>query len=101
MNVRSEEFVKEQQLPPSTKVEWSRNGTYMVVFTEEGFQLYGGTEMELLHSFAHRGVTSVVFSPNEELAMSFNNTSININDPENYVLWRVREERRVRVFKAE
>jgi hypothetical protein len=57
--------------------------------------------MELLHSFLHKGVTSVVFSPNEEFAISFNNTSININDAENYIIWKIREEKRGRVFKAD
>lgn len=40
------EFVKENPMKKQyEKVEWSPNGTYLVVYLEEGWELYGGSNL--------------------------------------------------------
>jgi uncharacterized protein with WD repeat len=85
-------------MAPHRKAEWSPLGTYLVVFTEEGFCLYGtvGAEkLELLHEFTHKKVQHVEFSWNEEYAYSYCPDS-----DDNFLIWDVRQERKLRTFKA-
>lgn len=95
-----EDFVRDIPLSDYEKVEWSPNGTYLVVFKNEGFELYGGNKMELIKLFPHKMVKNVIFSVDEEYAISFNGTTVSTNETENYIVWKIRDEHKLRVFKA-
>ncbi|ORM40659.1 Eukaryotic translation initiation factor 3 subunit B [Babesia sp. Xinjiang] len=57
------------------KVEWSRNGSYLVFYRRPGIALYGGPEFELKVRFEHRNVQKVWFSPDEEYMLTWDGTS--------------------------
>ena len=71
-------------VPTSEVTEWSKRGTYFIIYTKEveninwlkGFELYGGSsEIDHFHTFYHPGVRKVIFSNDEEYAISYNGTS--------------------------
>lgn len=69
------------------KVEFSRQGSYMVVMHKLGFSLYGGDSFQFLIGFSHQDVKQVVFSNNEQYIISFNGTVLTTTSQENCVVW--------------
>lgn len=57
-----------------TKVEFSKQGSYLVVMHPLGFSLYGGETFQFLNGFAHQDVKDVVFSNDEQFIISYNGT---------------------------
>lgn len=41
-------------------------GQYLVLFNENGFSLFGGSKLELLHKFEDAKVSDLLFSPDEK-----------------------------------
>lgn len=68
---------------------FSRNGSYFAELFDAGFYLYGGTKK--LNFFAHRNVSNLEFSYNEEYILSFNGTvsENESNGIENFIVWNV------------
>lgn len=84
-----------------SKTVWSRNGSYLVTLTEKGFSLYGGQSFEFIAFFEHPQVKQVEFSPDERYILSFNGTAIDAPNSENYIVWRVGTNEKIKVFKAD
>ncbi|KRX09654.1 hypothetical protein PPERSA_02526 [Pseudocohnilembus persalinus] len=82
------------------KIEWSKNGTYLVEYMEEGFQLYGGKKMEKLNFYPHKNVKNIEFNSTETHILSYNGTVAENQDSENYIVWNVDQVQKVRTFKA-
>lgn len=83
------------------KYEWSKQGSYLVVYLKTGFQLYGGDDFQELNFYPHLDVQNVEFSQNDKYILSFNNTVLYAPNSENYIIWNTYSGESLRVFKAE
>ncbi|CDR95173.1 eukaryotic translation initiation factor 3 subunit, putative [Babesia bigemina] len=71
------------------KVEWSRNGSYLVFYRRPGIALYGGPSFELKVRFEHRNVQNVSFSPDEEYLMTWDGTKGEDKHENSVCIWHV------------
>ncbi|EDO06280.1 eukaryotic translation initiation factor 3 subunit family protein [Babesia bovis T2Bo] len=71
------------------KVEWSRNGSYLVFYRRPGIALYGGPDFELKVRFEHRNVQKVSFSPDEEYLLTWDGTSDSDKSDNSVCIWHV------------
>ncbi|KAM3141471.1 hypothetical protein pb186bvf_006335 [Paramecium bursaria] len=96
-----EKTLKEQaniNVPRIETLFWSPLGAYLVALYQDSFQLFGGEQLEQLHEFEHKGIKSILFSPNEKLLVSYNG---GLNQEDNFILWSVRDQRMLRIFPAQ
>eukprot|EP01016_Furgasonia_blochmanni_P006122 TRINITY_DN1243_c0_g1_i3.p1 TRINITY_DN1243_c0_g1~~TRINITY_DN1243_c0_g1_i3.p1 ORF type:complete len:815 (+),score=365.10 TRINITY_DN1243_c0_g1_i3:96-2540(+) len=83
-----------------SKVEWSRNGSYLISYTKIGFTLWGGKSLEKIAFFEHKNVKHVEFSYNEKYCISFNGQVHEADSTENFIVWETGLAERLRVFQA-
>lgn len=72
----------------------------MVCFLNNGFTLHAGDNFEMIGWFPHNKVLSLIFSPDESYIVSFNGTAY-APDRENFVVWEVKVQKKLRSFHAD
>lgn len=83
------------------RTSWSRNGSYLITVHEKGFALWGANNFSFISFFNHNGVKNIEFSPNEEYVLSHNGTVAESKNTENFIVWRVATNQKLRSFKSE
>jgi translation initiation factor 3 subunit B len=94
-------LAKDISITANNDCEWSKSGSYLVIYQEDGFSIYGGNTFDLVARFDHKGVKNVEFSPDEKYVLSFNGTVLEAPNSENYIVWNVALREKIREFKAE
>lgn len=74
-------------------VQWSPQGSYLVVVTDKGVQLYGGKDMAPMGKFNHNDVQMIEFSQKERYLMTWCTKS-------ELHVWDVAQGKKLRRFKA-
>ena len=65
---------------PATKFEWSPNGMLLAIFNTDYIQLFGGDEMKRCGKFHHEKLSKLIFSPDEQFMITFNDAPENLQN---------------------
>ena len=104
-NIAKEAIISDETVPSNDflceKIEFSNTGKYLVSFTGNGVDLYGGRELRLLASYKHSKACEIKFSPDDSYMATFSGiASDKGKSSENMVIWEVRTGIKLKVFNC-
>lgn len=81
-------------------VSFSDSGNFLVAILGNHFEMYGGSDFQLLRKFAHKHVSKVKISKNDKYAISYNGPADVKFGSDNIIVWNLLTGEKIRSFQA-